>query len=262
VFNVVVSNTSVTAGTFMQAQQLIANVNVGIGTATVQYPLDLYGNIHIANTASISGVVFSDGSFQNTAARNTPSYGNPYTLQFAGTANTFSGDSTNLVWDVANLALVTSNIRVLGNISVSNGISGTYASIGSFDQINSRGIANVQVLRSNGYVSGNTWVVDGNAYTSTSSIQQVVDSWPTASFRTAHYMLQITDTTTTAYQASQIMLLQDGTDVFLTEYADIYTATSLGSWSADISSGIVELLFTPNTSDSMNIKVVRTTIDI
>ena len=446
-------------------QHLISNANVGIGTVIAEYPLDVYGNIHIGNTTPTSGIIFSDGSFQSSAASATKSFGQQYTMQFAGTGNTFSGDSSNLLWDAANLSLFTSNISVhdsasiggainlsgnlngsnttivtaktgtfigglngfgaiyaglqdwtnyqpntvalftgnanaqaqinvhnesnggsastdivatanngtatdtyidlginssgynqatidrandgylfvhgnaitgggnlvlgtvsnndiifvqggatagnevarfayglglriesnlsvsnaavfdnnitvaanstffsnlsvngnlltLGNAIFQNNISAYSASIGSFDQINSRGIANVQILHSNGYVSGNTWVVDGNAHTSTSSTQQIVDSWPTASFRTAHYMLQITDNTSAAYQASQIMLLQDGTDVYLTEYADIYTATSLGSWSADISNGIVELLFTPNTSDNMNIKVVRTNIDL
>jgi hypothetical protein len=441
------------------AQNIISNATVGIGTAIAHYPLDVYGNIHIGNTATTNGIIFADGSFQASAASATKSFGQQYTIQFAGVGNSFSGDTSNFLWDNANLALNTSNLLVINNanigananignninlggnlngsnttivtakmgmfiggnggfgaiyaglqdwtnyqpntvalftgnanaqaqinvhnennggfastdivatanngtatdtyidiginssgynqttvdgandgylfvhgnattgggnlvlgtlanndivfvqggstsanevarfaygrglhiesiLSVSNAaffnnnitvannstfnsnltvlgnLSVYAASIGSFDQINSRGFANVQILHSNGYVSGNTWVVDGNAHTSTSSVQQVVDSWPTASFRTAHYMLQITDTTTTAYQASQIMLLQDGTDVFLTEYADIYTSTSLGSWSADISSGLVELLFTPNNSDNMNIMVVRTTIDI
>ena len=505
VFNVVVSNTSVTAGTLVRANQLIANVNVGIGTATVNYPLDVYGNIHIGNTATISGIVFPDGTFQDTAPIFTPSYGYQNTIQFAGNANTFSGDSSNLVWDNVNLALNTSNLVVInsaniganasigkninlvgnlngsnttiiqgktailqggaggfgalyagvqdytnyqpntvalfagnanatvqlgvhndsnggtasgdivitanngtayhtyinmginssgwnqntvdgpndgyllvngntttgggnlilgtilnndiiftqngvnaanvaarlvygqglvvygtanstststgglvtygglgvagnayiggtlgvlntaafganisvatngafgGNISlngnlsvgssanvsvnltVGNNITAFSGSIGSFDQINSRGFANVQVLQSNGYVSGNTWVVDGNSYSSNSTFQQVVDAWSTGTFRSAQYMLQVTDTDNNSYQISQLLLVQDGIDVYFTEYADIYTASSLGSWSADIDSGSVELLFTPYSADNLTIKVVRTTIDI
>jgi hypothetical protein len=74
--------------------------------------------------------------------------------------------------------------------------------------------------------------------------------------------LQVTNTVTSSYQASQIMLIHDGTDVYLTEYADLVTNGQLGAWEADISSGLVELLFTPSTSQNMAIKVVRTTIDI
>jgi hypothetical protein len=67
---------------------------------------------------------------------------------------------------------------------------------------------------------------------------------------------------TQSFQASQLMLIQDGTDVWFTEYADIYTNGSLGSWSADIVSGMVELMFTPNSSQNMVIKVVRTALDL
>ena len=536
----VIATGFINAPTFT-SNTFISNSNIGIGTSTVQYPLDVYGNIHIGNTATTSGILFSDGSFQASAATNTRSFGPQYTMQFAGNANAFSGDSTNLFWDAGNVSLSTTNltvpgnanvasnlgvgqnIRLAGNLNGSNtsiisgktgtfiggnggfgalyagvqdytnyqpntvalfagninstsqinvhndsnggsasadivvtadngnaadtfidlginssgwnqttldrandgylfmhgntvtgggnlvlgtilnndivfaqggnsaanqvarfvygqgllinsavnsanlnvaslvtngglavgldalvggnittgyGTSGTIilggdpnggieigqqgratpgtpfidfhsstssndydarilasggsaaaigqanltlfasnvnvnanltvygnlqaytADIGSFAQINSRGIANVQVLQSNGYVSGNTWVIDGSAINSNTTFQQTVDAWSISSFRSAHYMLQITDSTTNAYQASQLMLLQDGTDVFFTEYADIYTATSLGSWSANIIGGMVELLFTPNTSDDMAIKVVRTAIDL
>jgi len=536
----VIANGLISAPNF-SSNSFISNSNIGIGTSVVNYPLDVYGNIHIGNTAAISGILFSDGTFQNTAAAYTPSFGSPYTIQFAGNSNTFSGDSTHLAWDVANLALNTSNLEVVnsaniglnasignniylvgnlngsnttimqgktailqggaggfgalyagvqdytnyqpntvalfagningtvqvgvhndssgasasgdlvitadngnandtyidlginssgwnnttvdrandgylfvhgntatgggnlvlgtmlnndivftqggnaaakqvarfvygqgllinstvnsanlsvaslvtsggaaiglnaligGNLTASYGTAGTVtiggdpngsieigqqgratpgtpyidfhssassndydariqasggsaagigqanlslfasnvnvnanlavygnlhaytADVGSLTQINSIGFANVQVLKSNGYVSGNTWVIDGNAHTSSSTFQQVVDSWPTAAYRSAQYMLQITDTTTNSYQVSQLLLLQDGTNVYFTEYADIYTATSLGTWSADIASGTVALLFTPYSSDNLSIKVVRTAIDI
>ena len=74
-------------------------------------------------------------------------------------------------------------------------------------------------------------------------------------------MVQVTDTTNSYYQATQVMLIHDGTDVYLTEYGDIYTNQSLGLFEADIVSNMVELLFTPNTSATMIIKSVRTAID-
>ena len=201
------------------------------------------GNVQVALDLDVLGMlnVTSAAAFQTNIT--------------VGSDSTFNSNLTVL-------GSLNANIAVLGNLSVTNGLSAGYASIGSFDQINSRGFANVQILQSNGYVSGNTWVVDGNVLTSTSTFQQVVDAWPAASFRTAHYLLQVTNTVTSSYQASQIMLIHDGTDVYLTEYADLVTNGQLGAWEADISSGLVELLFTPSTSQNMAIKVVRTTIDI
>ena len=84
-----------------------ANVRLGIGTAVPVSKLHVLGNITISNTAGrIRGIVFPDGSFQDTAASNTPSFGPPGTMQFAGNANTFSGDSSHLVWSSSNATLI------------------------------------------------------------------------------------------------------------------------------------------------------------
>ena len=58
------------------------------------------------------------------------------------------------------------------------------------------------------------------------------------------------------------MLIHDGSNAYVTEYNDIYTAISLGQFEADVIGSDVSLLFTPVSSATMNLKVVRTTIDI
>ena len=126
----------------------------------------------------------------------------------------------------------------------------------------SRGTVTVERLDSNAAVTGNTWILDGNTHTSTSTFQQVVDAWPATQYRTAHYLIQITDQTNSTYQSTQVMLIHDGTDVYITEYNDIYTSHSLGAFEADIVSGTVELLFTPINSGTMVIKTVRTAIEV
>ena len=128
----ILSSSSVTAASYVKANQIIANVNVGIGTATVQYPLDIYGNIHIGNTASTSsGILFPDGTFQNTAAFYTPSYGPPGTIQFAGNDNTFSGDASNFAWYAGNTTLQVNGGLVSLNNATANlidfGINGVQA---------------------------------------------------------------------------------------------------------------------------------------
>ena len=95
-----------------------------------------------------------------------------------------------------------------------------------------------------------------------SDLQQVVDSWPVSLYRTAHYMVQVTDVINSRYQSSQLMLIQDGTNCYITEYNDIYTDISLGAFSADVITGSVSLLFTPISPTLMNVRLMRTTIDI
>ena len=240
------------ASTF--SSNLTVNGAAQLGTAAVT------GNLTVNNTAALGNLAVSGTSQLSNAAVS----GNLVVIGLSQLNSAVLSGNITVAKDstfIGNLA-VNGNLVVGNFITISNTLIATTASIGSFDQINSRSFANVQVLQSNGYVSGNTWVVDGNSYNSNSTFQQVVDSWSTGSFRSAQYMLQITDTTTNSYQVSQMLLVQDGTDVYFTEYADIYTASSLGAWSADIAVGMVELLFTPYSSHNLTIKVVRTTIDI
>ena len=168
-----------------------------------------------------------------------------------------AGISGNI--NIGSSAYVNGNISANGNITAGGTLNVTGAT--SLGPLNVHNTAQVNALVSNTAVSGNTWVLDGNAYTSTNTFQQVVDAWPLTAYRTAHYLVQVTDQTNSKYQSAQVMLIHDGTDVYITEYNDIYTNGSLGDFEADIVGGVVELLFTPINSATMTIKTVRTTID-
>jgi hypothetical protein len=81
--------------------------------------------------------------------------------------------------------------------------------------------------------------------TTTATADQIVDSWSASTFRTAKYLLQVHDTNTNEYHTSELLLTHNGTTVYLTEYAIIYTAASLANFNADISGGNVRLLCSP-----------------
>ena len=96
-----------------------ANIRLGIGTAVPLSTLDLRGNLQISNTATgTHGIIFPDGSFQDSASQYTPSFGYPGTVQFAGNANTFSGDSSHLVWDTGNTQLIASNLYINSRVVI------------------------------------------------------------------------------------------------------------------------------------------------
>lgn len=97
--------------------------------------------------------------------------------------------------------------------------------------------------------------------TTTTTADQIVDSWSASSFRTAKYLMQIHDTSANEYHTSEILLTHNGTTVFLTEYAIIYTAASLGSFNADISGGNVRLLCTPTNNNNV-VKAYRQLLTI
>lgn len=96
----------------------------------------------------------------------------------------------------------------------------------------------------------------------TSSVSQVsCDSYSTSLYRTAKYVIQITDNTNLDYHAADAMVTHNGTSAFIAVYGEVYSNVSLGTFDADINTGNVRLLVTPVTANS-TIKIIRQTMVI
>jgi hypothetical protein len=98
--------------------------------------------------------------------------------------------------------------------------------------------------------------------TSNSTGQQTVDQFAAATFRTAKYLISITNSTDGDYQALELLLFHDGTTVYLTQYASIFDNGAQVTFDADINSGNVRLRATPASTDNITIKVMRQAIEV
>ncbi|MDC0061237.1 hypothetical protein OAJ26_00135 [bacterium] len=104
-------------------------------------------------------------------------------------------------------------------------------------------------------------VIDDYAVNTSATSAAQVDTFAAATFRTARYTIQITNTTDSTYHVTELLLIHDGTTPSITEYGTIYTGSaSEATFDADIVSGNVRLLATPASSDTMQFKVVRHSI--
>ena len=272
----------------------MSNVLSVYGTAMV------YGNIDLANPAGgTSGIYFNDGSYQTTAAVSTPSFGATGTIQFAGAGNTFSGDTANFFWDDTNnrlglgtqtplstldvngVASFRSAVSAAGTVTVNSLVSNTNvvgtnlqstgaATVASLNSntnvvatnLQATGQATVASLVSNTSVAGQQFQLNGNVATTSGITSITVDSFLTAAYRTAHYIVQVTDNTASSYHSAQIMLIHDGTTVYKTEYNEIYTAGLLGNFDATITGGVLTLTFQANAATNKTIKMVRTMVAV
>jgi hypothetical protein len=106
-----------------------------------------------------------------------------------------------------------------------------------------------------------TSTTTSNSYISTSGAEQVVDSFAMGAYRTAKYIVQITDNANSQYQSSEVLLLHNNSTVQVTEYASLTTDITLGTIDADISANIVRLKVTPTWANS-TIKTVRTAVAV
>jgi hypothetical protein len=97
-----------------------------------------------------------------------------------------------------------------------------------------------------------------NTFLTSSTSQVSVDAWPTASYRSAKYFVQVSSGTD--FHIIELNLLHNGTTVFLAQYGEVLTSSSLGTFDADISGSTVRLLFTGVNAVS-TVKLLRTVVD-
>jgi len=99
----------------------------------------------------------------------------------------------------------------------------------------------------------NSFKVEGRAGTLTTtstSSNQLLDSVAASSVRTLRYIVQVANTTTSEFHATSLMIIHDGTTVYLTEYGTVLTGNSLATFDADINGGNLRILVTPTNASS------------
>jgi len=83
---------------------------------------------------------------------------------------------------------------------------------------------------------------------------QVVGSY-SDTYDTGYFIVQVADTTNNEYQMSEVLVVDDGTDAYLTEFANVETLSNIGTIDANRNGSNVELTFTPNPSINVQVKV-------
>ena len=90
----------------------------------------------------------------------------------------------------------------------------------------------------------------------TTSTSQVAVVNLSASFKTVKFLVQINNTTNAAYHVTEITVLNDGTNQYISEYGTILSGSSLASFDADKTSTNLRLLATPTTTDTLVFKIM------
>jgi len=100
-----------------------------------------------------------------------------------------------------------------------------------------------------------------NSYTTTNSDIQIMDSFSTVGFRSGKYLISIKNTNNTDYQSTEIMVLQDDANVYITEYATLLSNATLGTFTANVDSTTVRFYIDPVYANNV-IKYQRTLMTV
>ena len=87
-----------------------------------------------------------------------------------------------------------------------------------------------------------------------------IDSFATATFRSTRAQVQITQSTN--YQASDVLIIHDGTNASIVEYGSIATNDYLGTFSASVSGGNCLLRINMSSATSATVKVLSQRITV
>ncbi len=206
----------------LQANIYAQRLNVVTGFANIAVPLTVTGNTTL--TANL------------VAQQNVNVTG---TLNVAG----LTEFTNNVALTIAN---VSTTLNVAGNTllsttNVNGALTITHTGEGLV-------VANANVTNK---LTVGSLAITTNTITTSSTGQVVLDKFATSEFASAKYFVQANSGVD--YTTTEVIVVQDGTNVWLTEYGTIQTGPSIGTFSADIDSGDVRLLFNANN----NINTIR-----
>jgi hypothetical protein len=233
--------TNISSGTLSASRLATSGVSATTYGSSTQIPVitvDTYGRITNASNTAVSTTINLSGT------SGTGSLSNGGTLTFAGTNGVTISVSSN-----------TANISTPQNLQTT--ASPTFISINSTN------------TTSNGTTgTSNTVTVNQTAvatYIPYDSVPIIVDSWSTNTYRSAKYICSMqSGVPYNAFHTIELLLIHDGTTVYLTQYGEIYSNyAGTGIFDASITGTTLNLTFTAGVfMTPMEVNVFRTAISI
>ena len=235
---------------------------------------DLILSAASSGSVVISKIDMNEGTVDNTViGATTPAAGSFTTLVFSPT-NTGSLSTTglkitdNTITSTQSNADVELDTNATGKVVV-NGIKipNTDGTVGQVFKTDGNGTLSFLAhssLYDYSFIDDASATVLGN-----SSAAQVIDSFAVATYRSAKYHIQTSDTTADRYRLIDINVTHDGTNAYISVFGGVDNGTGDGStvydsleFTADVSGGNVRLLGTVNNTNNQVIKLVRRVIKV
>jgi len=251
----------------------------GIGSTTIGDVVDIKTSKSVIPT-STSGSIVSIASTYRTSK---------ILVELSGNNGEFEFDELNLIHDGTHVSLL--EYGQLTNSSLDRfGATG----LGTYNSYISGGNIIVDFTPNSGIaVTANTLTISiastfstgigtqyigfdseniafvGSSYTSISSSPSPVENviakyrnYAPDNHNCAYYLVSVEDTTNNRYEVSEVIVLNDNTNTYITQYGNIVTNSGLGTVGAAISSTDINLYYTPIPNIDTQIRVFQTSIQL
>jgi len=278
-----INNTSVlsstTLGSTVTGSSLTSVGTIGTGAWQGSVIGATYGGTGVnngSNTITIGGNVSTAGAFTTSGAYAltlTTTASTNVTLPTTGTLATLAGSEalTNktvngltITSTTGTLTLVngstlatagaySTTLTATGTTNVTLPTTGTLATLAGTETLTNKSFNSAVNYQASAVTIANDNVVQTTVATVSAT---AVDSWAKATYRSAKYLIQVTQGSN--YQVSEIMVIQDGTNTYMTEFAVIETNGVLATFTSSISGSNAVLTVTMGSATSATINIQRT----
>jgi hypothetical protein len=252
------NNAIVSINGVVQKPTTTYSVSGGTLTFTSNIPNNAVVDVRIPSFTTVSGVITGYGTFTyySSAAQTT----------FTG--NDYYGRS--LSYTPGYIGVFRNGVKLLPTVDYT-ATSGTSIVLttgaSNLDEILIESYSTMLIQQgdynaNNIFLNSNTASGSANSVTTNAVSSFTVDSFSATQFRTAKYLVSVTDNTNLNYHAQEIMLVHNGSTVTMAEYGSVYSnGSSLATFDATITSGTLSLTVTPVTANS-TIKATRTAVAV
>jgi hypothetical protein len=106
---------------------------------------------------------------------------------------------------------------------------------------------------------------------STSPIENVIAKYNNSAFNpitsedqhdASYFIVCVEDITNNEYQMSEVIVVDDDTTTYITEYGNVETSSGLGTIGAGVGTTFTELYFTPNPNINVQVRVFQTSLQL
>lgn len=202
--------------------------------------------LYAAVNAVINAIATEVVTANNSAAGAT-TIGNGFVVGIFGattliTSGLRGGNSSasNTLNVVSNLAINSSSVLTLGNITVNATTVSANQFIGGFGSP---------------FTIGNTVISDSFTQTSGTGAQ-IIDFFTFITYRDAEYTISVNDNVSNNKMVTKMLVIHDGATAYATEFGSLITNTAMGTFTANSNTSAVTLFFTPNSTNT-NVKITR-----
>jgi len=222
------------------------DILVGSGNTFIKLPVGTDGYVLGADSSRPSGIGWTTvtGVTVSDNAPPSPKSADLWYNSTDGGLLIYYNDGDTSQWTEINLG---SGIDLTQQFVITNTSNAYDTSSGALVVNGGAGFAST-VFAQSFSVNGGYDFINSSLVTSATTADQVALSINSALFRTLKITVQVKSSTN--FHSQEILMTHDGTDVYMTEYAAVYTSAVLTTFNGDINSGNIRLLVTPTNAIS------------